>query len=48
MLIPFFRTPAEMQRSNQIYLSVPFEPARPDRLLPPQPAASSTATYEQH
>ena len=48
MLIPFFRTPAETQRSNQMYLSVPFEPARPDRLLPPQPAASSTATYEQH
>ena len=45
MLLPFFRTPAAPQRSNQVYLSIPFMPARP---APLPPAASSSATYEQH
>jgi hypothetical protein len=49
MLVPFFRNPATTNRTNPIYLSVPFLPGQP--AVPgnvPPPAASSTATYEQH
>jgi hypothetical protein len=49
MLVPFFRNPATTNRTNPIYLSVPFlpgQPAAPGNV--PPPAASSTATYEQH
>jgi len=49
MLLPFFQNPATTNRTNPIYLSVPFlpgQPATPGNV--PPPAASSTATYEQH
>jgi hypothetical protein len=42
MLVPFFRAPGTTNRSGQLFLPVPFLPAQP------APAASSTATYEQH
>jgi hypothetical protein len=49
MLVPFFRDPATTNRTNPIFLSVPFQPGQPAVPGPaPAPAASSTATYEQH
>lgn len=49
MLVPFFRDPATTNRTNPILLSVPFQPGQPAVPGPvPAPAASSTATYEQH
>jgi hypothetical protein len=42
MLVPFFQAPGSTNRSGRLFLPVPFLPAQP------APAASSTATYEQH
>lgn len=51
MLVPFFREPATTNRAGLLFLPIPFTPGRPPTFPSPgtpRPAASSTATYEQH
>ena len=51
MLLQYFQKPAQTNGGGGILIPIPFTPGQPP-LLPtqtaPRPAASSTATYEQH